>query len=233
MSGIKRVLALKRSVYWGCPPVHGIKRPVCGLHPTGLVPMFRRQSSPDPGADAFASEVLGFLDPLYATALRLTRNRADAEDLVQDTFVKALRFAKQFTPGSNLKAWLFTILHNTWRNRVRDAARGRVDADSERVEEAAGMDELVSPDTPERILLRDTLDADLQAALDAIPDAFREAVWLRDVEELSYAEIAGVLNVPAGTVMSRISRGRRMLFERLNVGQRSKVKGQRSKALVS
>jgi RNA polymerase sigma-70 factor (ECF subfamily) len=177
--------------------------------------------------------VLGFLDPLYATALRLTRNRADAEDLVQDTFVKALRFAKQFTPGSNLKAWLFTILHNTWRNRVRDAARGRVDADSERVEEAAGMDELVSPDTPERILLRDTLDADLQAALDAIPDAFREAVWLRDVEELSYAEIADVLNVPAGTVMSRISRGRRMLFERLNVGQRSKVKGQRSKALVS
>jgi len=199
--------------------------------------MFRRQSPPDPGANAFASEVLGFLEPLYASALRLTRNRADAEDLVQDTFVKALRFATQFTAGTNLKAWLFTILHNTWRNRLRDAARGVVDVDSELVEDAAGLDGAVAPDTPERILLRDTLDADLQAALDAIPDAFREAVWLRDVEELSYAEIAGVLGVPIGTVMSRISRGRRMLFERLSTGegQRSKVKGQvkGQKALVS
>lgn len=196
--------------------------------------MFRRQSPPDPPASAFASEVIGFLEPLYATALRLTRNRADAEDLVQDTFVKALRFAKQFTPGSNLKAWLFTILHNTWRNRIRDAARGKVEVDSDVVDGAVAMDSLVAPETPERILLRDTLDADLQAALDALPEAFREAVWLRDVEELSYAEIANVLGIPLGTVMSRISRGRRMLFDRLSVGQKSEVKGQKSeKALVS
>ena len=200
--------------------------------------MFRRQSQSDPGANAFASEVLGFLEPLYATALRLTRNRADAEDLVQDTFVKALRFAGQFTPGTNLKAWLFTILHNTWRNRVRDAARGLVDVDSELVEDSAALDGPVAPDTPERILLRDTLDADLQAALDAIPEAFREAVWLRDVDELPYADIARVLGIPIGTVMSRISRGRRMLFERLASegrfeGQRSRVTGQKVKALVS
>jgi RNA polymerase sigma-70 factor, ECF subfamily len=193
--------------------------------------MFRRQSPPDPSASAFASEVLGFLEPLYASALRLTRNRADAEDLVQDTVVKALRFAKQFRPGTNLKAWLFTILHNTWRNRIRDAARGKVDVDSGIVDEAAALDGLVEPDTPERILLRDTLDADLQEALDALPETFREAVWLRDVEELSYAEIAEVLKIPIGTVMSRISRGRRTLFDRLNAGQKSKVKGQ--KALVS
>ena len=195
--------------------------------------MFRRQSPPEPGVSAFAREVLGFLEPLYATALRLTRNRADAEDLVQDTFVKALRFEAQYTPGTNLKAWLFTILHNTWRNRRRDAARGPVEVDSDRVEEVGQLDGPAAPDTPERILLRDTLDADLQAALDAIPDAFREAVWLRDVEELSYAEIAGVLGVPIGTVMSRISRGRRMLFERLSSveGQRSKVTGQ--KVMVS
>jgi RNA polymerase sigma-70 factor, ECF subfamily len=159
------------------------------------------------------------LEPLYATALRLTRNRADAEDLVQDTFVKALRFEDRFVPGTNLKAWLFTILHNTWKNRLRGAAREPVDVDSERVEEAGAQVGAGGPgaiETPERILLRATLDADLQAALDEMPEAFREAVWLRDVEEFTYAEIAEMLAVPVGTVMSRISRGRRMLFERLN-----------------
>jgi RNA polymerase sigma-70 factor (ECF subfamily) len=163
-----------------------------------------------------ASEALGLLEPLYAVALRLTRNRADAEDLVQDTYVKALRFAHQFRPGTNLKAWLFTILHNTWRNRVRDSARGVVDMDSERLDEAASQDTLSAPDTPERILLRASLDADLQAALDGLPEVFRTAVWLRDVEELSYAEIAEVVGVPIGTVMSRISRGRKLLFQRLS-----------------
>jgi RNA polymerase sigma-70 factor (ECF subfamily) len=176
--------------------------------------MVRRRTTPDP--DAFAAEVLSFLDPLYATALRLARNRADAEDLVQDTLVKALRFADRFTPGTNLRAWLYTILHNTWRNRRRDAARETVDVDSERVEEAATLpDGPLAFDTPEQILLRDTLDADLQAALDELPDAFREAVWLRDVEEFSYAEIAEMLAIPIGTVMSRISRGRRALFHKL------------------
>jgi RNA polymerase sigma-70 factor, ECF subfamily len=174
----------------------------------------RRRQSPGPGA--FSDDVLQFLEPLYATALRLTRDRADAEDLVQDTFVKALRFSDRFTPGTNLKAWLYTILHNTWRNRLRDIARNAVEVDSERVEEAASLADGPSvPETPERILLRQTLDADLQAALDEMPEAFREAVWLRDVEEFSYAEMAEMLGVPIGTVMSRISRGRRLLFERL------------------
>src|SRR5688572_1156275 len=167
-------------------------------------------------ADAFASEVLGFLKPLYATALRLTHNRPDAEDLVQDTVLKAVRFTDRFERGTNLKAWLFTILHNTWRNRRRDAARDTVEVDSERVDQAATFGTgLVALDTPERILLRSTLDAELQAALDELPDAFREAVWLRDVEEFSYAEIAEMVGIPIGTVMSRIARGRRLLFERL------------------
>jgi RNA polymerase sigma-70 factor, ECF subfamily len=190
--------------------------------------MFRRRSSKaragspgptdaDPDVDAFADQVLGFLEPLYATALRLTRSRADAEDLVQDTFVKAFRFSDRYQRGTNLKAWLYTILHNTWRNRVRDASRDTVDVDSERVEEAASLPGgPAALETPEQILLRDTLDADLQAALDALPAFFREAVWLRDVEEFSYAEIAEMLGVPIGTVMSRISRGRRLLFERLS-----------------
>lgn len=181
--------------------------------------MLRRRPTPDP--DAFAAEVLSFLDPLYATALRLTRNRADAEDLVQDTLVKALRFSDRFTPGTNLRAWLYTILHNTWRNRRRDAARDAVDVDSERVEEAATMPDGPSAlDTPEQILLRETLDADLQAALDELPEVFREAVWLRDVEEFTYAEIAEMLAIPVGTVMSRISRGRRALYQRLNAASR-------------
>jgi RNA polymerase sigma-70 factor, ECF subfamily len=175
-----------------------------------------RPKTGPPDADAFASEALGLLEPLFATALRLTRNRSDAEDLVQDTYVKAFRFADRFERGTNLKAWLYTILHNTWRNRRRDASRDTVEVDSERVEQAAAFDGPAAHDTPEHILLRATLDADLQAALDDLPEAFREAVWLRDVEEFSYAEIAEMLGIPIGTVMSRISRGRRLLFERLS-----------------
>jgi RNA polymerase sigma-70 factor, ECF subfamily len=167
----------------------------------------RRQRVP---SASFADEVVSHLPPLYATALRLTRSRADAEDLVQDVVVRALRSAHQFTPGTNLKAWLYTILHNAWKNRRRDVARTPVEVDSDRVEAAIDMAGS-EVETPERMLLRRSLDADLQAALDALPEVFREAVWLRDVEELSYAEIAQVLGVPVGTIMSRISRGRRLL----------------------
>lgn len=181
--------------------------------------MFRRVTSPAP--EAFAADVLQHLEALFATAMRLARNRADAEDLVQDTVVRALRFASGFEAGTNLKAWLYTILHNAWRNRRRDAARDPVDADSDRLDEVLAssrqmeLGAATDLETPERVLLRETLDADLQAALDDLPEAFRQAVWLRDVEEFSYAEIAAMLGVPIGTVMSRISRGRRQLFTRL------------------
>jgi RNA polymerase sigma-70 factor (ECF subfamily) len=166
---------------------------------------------------SFEAEALASIDSLYRTALRLTHSRADAEDLVQDTFLRAFRSSAQFTPGTNLRAWLFTILHNAARNRARDRARDHVDVDSEVVERAAETSTGIDPPaTPESLLLNDTLTPDLQAAIDALPQAFREAVWLRDVEEFSYAEIADMLQVPAGTVMSRISRGRRLLFERLH-----------------
>lgn len=176
--------------------------------------MFRRRQPAD--ADAFGAEVLSYLQPLYATALRLTRNRADAEDLVQDTVVKALRFSDRFERGTNMRAWLSTILHNTWRNRLRDSGREAVEVDSTRLEELESS--AVSPsanETPEDLLLRNTLDADLRAALDELPEIFRQAVWMRDVEEFSYAEIARMLDVPIGTVMSRISRGRKMLLDQL------------------
>ena len=164
---------------------------------------------------AFEAEALASLDSLYRTALRLTRVPADAEDLVQDTYLKAFRAADSFEPGTNLRAWLFTILHNSARNRFRDRARDAVTIDSETVDRAADSPATGGGETPETLLLRDTLTPEVQAAIDALPDAFREAVWLRDVEEFSYAEIADMLNIPAGTVMSRISRGRRMLFDRL------------------
>ena len=180
--------------------------------------MFRRRrpSASEPAGAArhgFEAEALSYLDRLYGAALRLTRNPADAEDLVQDTYVKAFRFADRFEPGTNLRAWLFTILHNTARNRRRDAAHDLAVADSEAVDRAAARPG-DSP-TPEQLALRAVMDVDLKAALDSLPPAFREAVWLRDVDELSYAEIARVLDVPMGTVMSRISRGRRLLHERL------------------
>ncbi len=184
----------------------------------GSVPAPRGRNGASVGADdEFAREALLYVDSLYGTALRLTRKPADADDLVQDTYLKAFRAAKQFQRGTNLKAWLFTILHNTFRNMRRHDGRDPIDVDSEYVDRApaSGPNEY----SPEEILTRATLDADLQAALDSLPDAFRQAVWLRDVEELTYAEIARVLEVPIGTVMSRISRGRRMLFERLQAAR--------------
>ena len=179
--------------------------------------------------DEFARDALAHIDSLYAMALRLTRRPADAEDLVQDTYLKAFRARTQFERGTNLKAWLFTILHNTFRNVRRHDGRNPVDVDSERVEQA--VDHVAEEHTPEQLLTRATLDADLQAALDAMPDVFRQAVWLRDVEEFSYAEIARVLDIPVGTVMSRISRGRRMLYERL-AGRAGKVAPRRHAADV-
>jgi len=169
---------------------------------------------------AFEAEALASLDSLYRAALRLTRVPADAEDLVQETFLKAFRSADRFEPGTNLRAWLFTILHNTARNRVRDRARDTVAIDSEIVDRAADAPPPAgaragAAETPETLLLRETLAPELQAAIDALPDAFRQAIWLRDVEEFSYAEIAQMLSIPIGTVMSRISRGRHLLFERL------------------
>ena len=160
----------------------------------------------------FETDALNYLDALYGTALRLTRNEADAQDLVQDTYVKAFKSRKQFTPGTNLKAWLFTILHNTFRNRRRDIGRDPIEVDSDRLDLAAPAD---PADTPEEHLLRSAMGPQLQAALDSLPEAFREAVWLRDVEEFPYAEIAEMLGVPVGTVMSRISRGRRMLYDKM------------------
>ncbi|MEP7116954.1 MAG: sigma-70 family RNA polymerase sigma factor, partial [Acidobacteriota bacterium] len=133
-------------------------------------------------------------------------------------YLKALRAREKFQPGTNLKAWLYTILHNTWRNRRRDQARARVSFDSDAVDAVvdAGRAGAVEPATQETTMLRAVQDADIKAAVDALPEAFREAVWLRDVDDLSYQEIADALAVPLGTVMSRISRGRKLLHAALS-----------------
>ena len=186
----------------------------------------RRLSSASEPEDEGFSGALEFLDLLYGAALRLTRNADRAQDLVQDTYLKAIRARSQFVQGSNLKAWLYTILHNTWRNRQRDGARSKVEFDSEVVERAAesvhlraerygGQGGSALGETPESLLMRESLNADLQAALNGMADAFREVVWLRDVDELTYQEIADVLDIPIGTVMSRLSRGRKQLYEAL------------------
>jgi RNA polymerase sigma-70 factor (ECF subfamily) len=181
--------------------------------PSDVSPQSGTAAERDSSNDAFVRDALSYIDSLYGTALRLTRRPQDAEDLVQDTYLKAFRASHQFERGTNLKAWLFTILHNTFRNMRRNLVRNPIEVDSEAVDRAA--DDTAGEHTPEQLLTRATLDADLQAALDALPDSFRQAVWLRDVEDLSYAEIAQVLAVPIGTVMSRISRGRRALYEGL------------------
>jgi RNA polymerase sigma-70 factor (ECF subfamily) len=167
------------------------------------------------GSAQFEADALASIDSLYRTALRLTGARADAEDLVQETYLKAFRARDSFTPGTNLRAWLFTILHNTAKNRMRDRAHDSVTADSEAVERAADSGP-IDADTPEALLMRDILTPELQAAIDELPEAFRQVLWLRDVEEFTYAEIARMLDIPIGTVMSRISRGRRLLFNSLS-----------------
>lgn len=171
-----------------------------------------------PGAAerSLEEESLIHLDQLYSVACRLTRDPVSAEDLVQETYLRAFRFAGRFERGTNLRAWLFTILHNVFRNELRGRSRSPVEVDSESVEQAA--DQKAGSEDPESALVRRTRAEELKRALEGLPDAFRQAVWLRDVEDFSYGEIAGMLDVPLGTVMSRISRGRRLLVERLREG---------------
>jgi RNA polymerase sigma-70 factor (ECF subfamily) len=169
--------------------------------------------------DSFEVELLGHLDTLYGVSCRMTKSTAEAEDLVQDTVVKAMRARDQFQPGTNLKAWLLRILTNTFINRYRRGGLEREifdgpDADS-LTDGWVGATTMRAMRDPETQALSPLVEAELQRALDDLPAEFRLAVVLSDIEELSYKEIADAMGCPIGTVMSRLHRGRRMLQKSL------------------
>lgn len=164
----------------------------------------------------FEAEVLPFMDSLYNTAYRMSRNRQDAEDLLQETYLRAYKYYDKFQEGTNFKAWLFKILKNTFINRYRKRQRQPLRNSFDEIEGAFEFRLLESPltarrATPEEELMVGALDQDVQQALEALPEDYRTAVEMADLQGLSYREIADQLGIPLGTVMSRLYRGRRKL----------------------
>jgi RNA polymerase sigma-70 factor, ECF subfamily len=166
----------------------------------------------------FEAEALPLLNGMYSAAFRLTRNAADAEDLIQETFLRAYRGFHQFEEGTNLKAWLYRILMNTFINSYRKKQREPQTISDEEVEDwylYSKMAERGAEPSAETSVIESLPDEDVQEALSSLPDQFRIAVLLADVEGFSYKEIAEITGVPIGTVMSRLHRGRRALEKRL------------------
>jgi RNA polymerase sigma-70 factor, ECF subfamily len=174
------------------------------------------------GADRrkrFEDEAMPHLDALYAMAIRLARNSDDANDLLQETVLRAYRFFHQFESGTNCRAWMLTILFNNFRNGYRKAAREQPASSADEFERKVEGESLrLDPDgsNPEALLSGQRMEGEVETALAALSSEFREALLLVDVEELSYQEVSGVLNIPIGTVKSRVSRGRAMLRDALS-----------------
>lgn len=173
----------------------------------------------DDKRELFEKEALPHLDAVYAAALHLARNRDEANDLVQETVLRAYRFFHQFSPGTNCRAWLLTILYNAFRNGYRHSIREQVATsatDYERELEVQSVKPEAAQNNPESIVFGQLMDHEVEGALKALPDEFRSAILLVDVEELSYQEAAEVLKIPIGTVRSRLSRGRGMMRRALH-----------------
>ena len=177
-------------------------------------------TAPDDPEVVFEQEAMSYIDALYGAALRYTRNKADAEDLVQDTYAKAFTSWRQYTPGTNLKAWLYRILTNTYISSYRKAQRSPKLAGEGQVEdwqlaEAASHD-AIGLRSAEVEALEAMPSKVVKDALEALPPDYRMVVLLADVEGFKYKEIADIMETPIGTVMSRLNRGRAQLRETLS-----------------
>ena len=169
----------------------------------------------------FADQAMEYMNPLYSAALRMSRNPADAEDLVQETYLKGYRGFGGFTEGTNLKAWLYRILTNTYINSYRSKKRRPEETELDEVEDLylyrrlGGLEAVAASRSAEDELMDFFTDDEVKDAIEALPEQFRMAVLLADVEGFSYKEIAEILDIPIGTVMSRLHRGRKFLQKRL------------------
>ena len=160
----------------------------------------------------FEELALQHMDSLYNVALRMTKNTSEAQDLVQDAYLRAYRFFDRFESGTNFKAWLFKILKNIYINKYRKESRRPQMVDISSVE---ASNSLQGPTTPEDEIFNKLLDDDVTRAMDALPEDFRLAIMLADLDGLSYKDIAEILDCPIGTVMSRLHRGRKLLKNNL------------------
>jgi RNA polymerase sigma-70 factor (ECF subfamily) len=166
----------------------------------------------------FEDEALPHLDALYTMAIRLARNPDDANDLLQETVLRAYRFFHQFESGTNCRAWMLTILFNNFRNGYRKSSREQPASSAEEFERKVENESLRTDpagSNPEAMLSVQGMEGEVESALASLPGEFRDAILLVDVEELSYQEVSGVLNVPIGTIKSRVSRGRALLRDTL------------------